>query len=86
MSRSYREPWYIDGYGSRRKAWFKNYANRVVRRSKDDIPNGKSYRKMFDQWSICDYRFRYDPHPRINYWSGVAKVIEPDPLWTINRK
>jgi len=41
--------------------WFKNYANRVVRRQKLDpsIVNGKGYKKMYNSYDICDYKFLY---------------------------
>ncbi len=33
---------------SRRQKYYKNYSNRKVRRNKDELFNGKSYRKQFD--------------------------------------
>ena len=86
MSRSYREPWFTDGYkGSKRKQWYKRYANHVIRNT-DDIPDGKAYRKFFDTWSICDYRFRYNPKPHIWSYGGEIRVVEPSPIWRVNRK
>lgn len=38
--------------------WMKRYANKKVRRT-PNIPNGKAYRKLFDSWDICDYKFMY---------------------------
>lgn len=72
MSRSYREPWYIEGYGSPSKAFRKNQANRRIRRSKN-IPNHKAYKKFYEQYDICDYKYKYDP----NY---------NQPLWQVGRK
>lgn len=90
MSRSFREPVYTDGYkGSKRRQYFKRYFNHVIRKISpfdDSLANGKMYRKFNDTWSICDYRFRYDARPRIYYWGGVRRVIEPQPLWRVNRK
>lgn len=38
-----------------RYSYFKNYSNRVIRRSKlDDISNGSSYKKIFDYWWTVD--------------------------------
>ena len=55
MSRSYRRPYCKDGYkGSKRKQFLKKEANGRVRRA-TDVPNGKSYRKFFNPWDICDY-------------------------------
>ena len=60
MSKSKRESWIIDGYnGSKRKQFFKNYANRVVRKSKD-VPNGKAYKRFFCSYDICDYKWYAD--------------------------
>jgi len=86
MSRSYREPVFVDGYGTRRKRYAKNLANRYIRRTKD-IPNGNAYRKYYDSWDICDYRFRWDPYPHIRCWKfGEAVVVEPIPEWKARRK
>ncbi|MDO8641472.1 MAG: hypothetical protein Q7R33_08055 [Nitrosarchaeum sp.] len=87
MSRSYREPWFTDGYkGSKRVQFYKNLANRVVRRTQDDIPNGKFYRKLMERWDIRDYRWLYNPKPRICYRRGKVQIIEPSPIWRVNRK
>lgn len=40
MSRSYRKPWFTDGYkGTSRKPFAKKEANKKVRRS-EDVPDG----------------------------------------------
>lgn len=56
MSRSYRKPWVTDGYGSKWKPYAKNQANRLIRRNKD-VPNGKTYRKFYNPWNICDWKY-----------------------------
>lgn len=86
MSRSYRKPWFVDGYGSKRKKWQKRYANKRVRKTLD-VPNGKAYRKITNPWDIVDYRFSWNPNP-IYYFSfnGEMKVIEPTPKWKAIRK
>jgi hypothetical protein len=57
MSRSYRKPWIVDGYkGSRRKQFYKRYANKRVRNT-EDVPNGKTYRRVLNPWDITDYRY-----------------------------
>lgn len=58
MSRSYRKPWYKD-----RNPFMKRYANSVIRKTKN-VPDGGAYRKMTDQYSICDYRFSAWPKSR----------------------
>jgi len=85
MSRSYREPWYTQGYGSRSRKRSKRYANRVVRRT-TDVPNGKAYKKYWDPWNICDWKWMYNPYPHYWSWDGEIRVIEPGPIWRVNRK
>lgn len=80
MSRSYREPWYTDGYkGSKTKQFNKRQANKVIRRS-IDVPDGKAYRRYYDPWNLCDYKFLYDPRPRI-YWKDGEPVLRYDERW-----
>ena len=38
---------------SKKQSYYKKYSNRIVRRSKTHIPNGNSYRRLFDySWEI----------------------------------
>lgn len=85
MSRSYRKPWIVDGYGTKRKKYYKKLANRRIRRSKN-VPDHNSYKKFTDQWDICDYKYCYDPHPSIHFWGGELHYYEPDPKWKAVRK
>jgi hypothetical protein len=88
MSRSFKKPWITDNGACRR--FFKNYANRTIRRKsyEFDIANGCSYKKHFDQYSICDYKFSYNPHPWVyySYRTGVPEWVQPDPIYKYNRK
>jgi len=64
MSRSYRKPWITCGYGSKYKQYAKNQANRLIRRTKD-VPDGKAYRRFYNPYNICDYKWLanvYYPH------------------------
>jgi len=56
MSRSYRYPMIVDGYGSPSKKIFKRIAGKKVRKYKDLI-DGKFYKKVSNSYDICDYRF-----------------------------
>lgn len=61
MSRSYRKSFITDGYkGSKRRQYFKKYANHVIRKT-DDIANGSAFKKVSDTWDICDYRWYFNP-------------------------
>lgn len=57
MSRSYKKhPGFKDG--DRKKRWWKRQANKKIRRTQE-LDDGKSYRKVYDQWKICDWNWRY---------------------------
>jgi len=86
MSRSYRAPWFTDGYknAGKRKFWKKNYS-KVIRRI-EDVPNGNAYRKFNDPYNICDFKFLYDPHPRYYWRNGELVSYEPTPVWKVIRK
>jgi len=76
MSRSYRKPWYTDGYkGSKRKQFYKRLSNKMIRRT-EDIQDGKSFRKILDPWSICDFKWYVDL--RDDYYKNE--------FWKYNRK
>lgn len=86
MSRSYRRPYYTDGYGTRRKRYMKRYANKRVRKTKG-VPNGRAYRKYHDPWDICDYKCRWDPNGWIIVKDGELVWVPPlDPEWRVRRK
>lgn len=54
MSKSFRKPYWTQGYGAGRRVHAKRYANKKVRLSKD-VPNGKQYRKFSCSWNIRDW-------------------------------
>lgn len=51
MSRSYKKTPYS---GDKKDRFYKNAANRKIRRSKEDQPDGKGYRKHFCSYIIWD--------------------------------
>lgn len=59
MSRSYkRTPVFKDGSDSRRKRYSKRWANKKVRSAKlIAFTKSNKYRRMYETWDICDYRF-----------------------------
>jgi len=59
MSRSFRKPFVVDGYGTPHKKVAKRRANKMVRKNWK-VADGNAYRKVMDPWNICDFRF-YDP-------------------------
>lgn len=51
MSKSYKKhPFY-----KYKNKGMKQIANRKIRRNNNDIPSGKSYKKYFCSYDICDY-------------------------------
>ena len=64
LSRSYRRPFVTQTmYGGAK--WEKRQANKKVRRTKN-VGNGKNYKRIYDSWNICDYRF-YMPEYKKGY-------------------
>lgn len=57
MSRSFKKvPGFVDGP----HPFAKRQANRVARhRPLEDVQNGNWYRKVYDRYNICDWRFMY---------------------------
>lgn len=55
MSRSFKKtPGWCDY-----QPWAKKQANRRVRQYKGGLPDGGAYKKLFEQWTICDWKFLY---------------------------
>lgn len=52
MARSKKAPWYKD-----RNTGAKKEANSVIRRHKGIIPNGKSYKRLYCSYNICDWKW-----------------------------
>lgn len=74
MSRSYRRPWVTEKQKGRVGYW-KRQANHKVRRS-SDVPNGKAYRKFYNSWNICDWKYRWiweDDNEYHPYWKILCK-------------
>lgn len=58
MSRSYKAPWVKD----RATRDVKRFANKAWR-NKKDVPDGMAYKKYFNSYDICDWRWLV-PKPR----------------------
>ena len=54
----------------------KKFANKKVRRFKGFIPNGKSYKKLYCSWDICDYYFSVSEKDIIRTWLAKQKALE----------
>ncbi len=58
MSRSYKKTWGWTDHHRRTTKLFKRFANKKVR-GIENIMNGSSYKKYFQSYTICDYKFLY---------------------------
>ena len=67
MSRSYKHS-PICPESKNKKWFFKRYANKVVRQFKGELANGKAYRRLYNSWDICDYKFRETLEEAILDW------------------
>ena len=87
MSRSYREPWFIDSYGSKSKRWSKRMASKAVRRA-EEVANGKAYRRFFDPWNIVDWKCQWERNDGFIFWNNGEPEWVPDrtPEWKAKRK
>lgn len=56
MSRSFKRPW-VKGTSRSGQRWMKRYASKVVRRYRSYIPDGMRYKRIFETWDLCDYRW-----------------------------
>lgn len=59
MSRSYRKHLVITDGGPHNKS--KRFANHVVRKCWD-VNSGGAYKRLYETWSICDWKIWYDPN------------------------
>jgi hypothetical protein len=47
---------------SSRGGYAKRQAAKAVRRYKGELSNGKEYRKLYNPWNICDWKFLQNPY------------------------
>jgi len=57
MSNSRKKAVFKDGYGSPSKVVDKRLAAKAVRNFRGYIPDGAWYKRLYNQWDICDYIF-----------------------------
>jgi hypothetical protein len=77
MSRSYRHTPVVKDNKRHSKKWARKQANRVVRHAKG-ISNGSNYKKLYQQWDICDYAHRCTINDWYERW---AKWCYSDDLY-----
>ena len=62
MSRSAKKPIYKD----RAPKEIKRKAQRRVRKTDEEISSGSNYKKLFNSWDLCDFKF-YVPKDKKAY-------------------
>ncbi|MFW6047250.1 MAG: hypothetical protein ACOCP4_05640 [Candidatus Woesearchaeota archaeon] len=72
MSRSYKKtPGHTDQQrNSKTPKFFKRKANKKVRKFKGELPEGKVYRKLYNPYDICDWKFLAYDEKEIDSWPG----------------
>ena len=80
MSRSYKKFPHIRAYYGESGKYARNQANRKIRRLpiEYDIPNGRSFRKLYERCEIWDYAFTQFKEWEIQEWEEVESCIAND--------
>lgn len=73
MSRSRKKFPAASDYSRASTRFYKNQANRVIRRYKKGIPDGSSYKKLYCTWNICDYKFVFFDKKWDEWWGPKYK-------------
>ncbi|WP_217593571.1 hypothetical protein [Cohnella sp. GbtcB17] len=68
MSRSFKKAPVCNDHTTPGTCQAKRMASKAVRRYKDEMANGKWYRKLYCSWIICDYRFYQTKRQAILEW------------------
>lgn len=71
MSRSYREPYYVSGSGSKSKSFAKKKANKKVRKA--NVADGSSFKKISESYDITDYKYKWDKKCSDPEWKAKRK-------------
>lgn len=83
MSRSYKKtPGWKDHGG-----YAKTLANRKARRfwHWEEVSNGSSYKRLTEQWSICDWNCRYYSESEVDNNIAETKKIYKELGWVNHR-
>jgi hypothetical protein len=84
MSRSYKKFPQVRSYYGKSGKKERNYANRKIRRLPIDyeIPNGRSFQKLYERCEIWDYAFTQFKEWEIQEWEEVeARIANGVPSW-----
>ena len=77
MSRSYKKnPWITDHH-VKSSSERKKFANKKVRHTKD-LPNGKAFKKVFESYNLCDYKFFQTKEEAIEEYEETLNDVRLD--------
>lgn len=89
MSRSYRKPWVVDGYGTTWKRFAKAHHNRKVRRKlknpKYEISDGSAHKNGagLNRWDVCDYKWLIrKPFKDMIQWGYIETIAEQNQTYS----
>lgn len=71
MSRSYRKPYWTQGYGGLWRRIAKHQAVKRVRKSKK-VSDGGHFKRLSSSWNICDFKF-YEAEDSEKIWKVRSK-------------
>ena len=66
MSRSYRKPYWTEGYGGKWRRFAKRQASKKVRQSAN-VDDAAYYKRLYNSWNICDFKF-IEPESSRHLW------------------
>lgn len=80
MSRSYKKFPQVRAYYGKSGKYARNQANRKIRRLPVDydLPNGNSFKKLYERWEIWDYGFTQFKEWEIQEWETEESYIAND--------
>lgn len=80
MARSYKKTPALTDTGRPFHRYAKREANAAVRRFKGDLSSGGSYKKLYESWDICDWKYIYTPRRYRRYIERTWDLFEKGTL------
>ena len=71
MSRSYKKSPICSDRPNGAKYW-KRIGNKKARKSKDNFPKGRKYRRVYNSWEIHDYISRWTKKEALEYYNHAG--------------
>lgn len=68
MSRSWKKSHFVVDHKVKTTKEKKKFANKRIRQDKNFDTNGAAYKKRFESWDICDYRYIWTKEEAIKSW------------------